>query len=734
MSESNALKSVSYRYDLDGLRGVAIAFVVIFHVFVGRVSGGVDVFLLLSGYFFLGSQLRYADRMRASLNPWWPLWRTIRRLVPALVVVLASVSALVWWVVPSLKEGELVRQLLASLLYYQNWELASQDADYNVASDSVSPLQHLWSMSVQGQFYVGAIALSLGLLALLRMLKLRRTQVSTVAGPILILITIASFIYACILHNQDQGLNYYSTFSRAWELTLGAVLAIYGHRIQLNEKLRSVLAWLGLIMVLSTGLLFDGARVFPGPWTLYPLGGAVFIILGAGTVSTLLSRRSMRWLGDIAYSLYLWHWPLLILTVVYFELTEPSILLGLAVIAVSVGLAHLTYTFVEKPLRQHRARPKNDEYVAWNAFQAMQTNPAARLRGLGGASIATVFVLLLSMAPAYNQKLSDAEDQVLDPHIYPGARALSGAVVPADVDPQPDPELIGDLYPRIGLDRCMAFASQPPAYFPTTASNPDGEEGPCAYGELENFTKTIYLVGGSHAEQYSSVLIEIAKEEGWRIIPQLRQGCPLFLQYDGEYDADNLCARYNHKSLDLLLDAQPDLVLSTSTRPESLTGEGPDYVPEDYERVWELLDEAGIPFLGLRDNPWGWNEDGSPFNRTQCMAQGNSAEECGIDRDVVYSEEDPAEEILAGFDNMRSVDTSDWFCEDDFCPPVIGNVFVYRDHNHISAAYAHSLKEKLRAELKSMFADIDPDKLGDEDDKPTTTFFNEEEDEDDSED
>ncbi|WP_151548809.1 MULTISPECIES: acyltransferase family protein [Corynebacterium] len=725
MSESNALKSVSYRYDLDGLRGVAIAFVVIFHVFVGRVSGGVDVFLLLSGYFFLGSQLRYAERMRASLNPWWPLWRTIRRLVPALVVVLFSVAGLVWWMVPSLKEGTLVKQLLASLLYYQNWELATQDADYNVASDSVSPLQHLWSMSVQGQFYVAAILLSLGLLALLRLLRLRRTRVSTVAGPILILITLTSFIYACILHNQDQGLNYYSTFSRAWELTLGAVLAIYGHRIQLNEKLRSALAVLGLLMVLSTGLLFDGAQVFPGPWTLYPLGGAVFIILGSGPVSTLLSRRSMRWLGDIAYSLYLWHWPLLILSVIYFDLTEPSIVLGVAVIALSVVLAHLTYTLVEKPLRQHRSRPMSDEYVAWSAFQAMQNNSAARLRGLGGASVATVFILLLSMAPAYNQQLSNAEEQTLDPQLYPGALALSGATVPQDVDPQPDPELIGDLYPQIGWDRCMAFSSQPPAYFPTTASNPDGEDGPCAYGELDNFSKTIYLVGGSHAEQYSSALIDIAKEEGWRIIPQLRQGCPLFLQYEGEYDPENTCARYNHKSLDLLLAAQPDLVLSTSTRPQFLSGEGPDHVPYDYERVWELLDEAGIPFLGLRDNPWGWNEDGSPFNRTQCMAQGNSTEECGVDRDLVYAEEDPAKEILDGFDNMRSVDTADWFCEEDFCPPVIGNVYVYRDRNHISEAYAYTLKEKLRAELKKMFADIDPDKLGDPDATPTTTFFDE---------
>ena len=105
----------SYRFDLDGLRGFAIALVVIFHVFVGRVSGGVDVFLLLSGYFFLGSQIRYALRPHPSLNPWWPIWRTVRRLVPTLAVVLVSTLAAVYFMVPQLLTVELARQFTASM-------------------------------------------------------------------------------------------------------------------------------------------------------------------------------------------------------------------------------------------------------------------------------------------------------------------------------------------------------------------------------------------------------------------------------------------------------------------------------------------------------------------------------------------------------------------------------------------------------------------------------------------
>ena len=216
---TESLNKPSYRYDLDGLRGLAIALVVFFHVFIGRVSGGVDVFLLLSGYFFLGSQLRYAARDDASLNPWWPMWRTIRRLVPALALVIGVTVVLVLIATPWLMNIEFAQQISASLLYYQNWELTRQEAAYAAAAPEISPLQHLWSMSVQGQFYLAAIAFALLLAALLRS---RREHITRVAGPILIVITIVSFAYASRFGVYGTPANYYSTFSRLWELSLGA--------------------------------------------------------------------------------------------------------------------------------------------------------------------------------------------------------------------------------------------------------------------------------------------------------------------------------------------------------------------------------------------------------------------------------------------------------------------------------------------------------------------------------
>ena len=243
----NSPRSFRYRYDLDGLRGIAIALVVIYHVFVGRVSGGVDVFLLLSGYFFLGSQLRYAAKPNASLNPWWPIWRTLRRLVPSLVLVIGVTYILVRIFTPELMRTELAQQITATMLYFQNWELARQNADYTAASASTSPLQHMWSMAVQGQFYIMGIAFALILAAIMklrpapdpkRLKQVRFPTVNQIAGPILIVVTVASFAYASRDGLYGTAANYYSTWSRAWELTLGAVLAIYGTKWNISTSYR----------------------------------------------------------------------------------------------------------------------------------------------------------------------------------------------------------------------------------------------------------------------------------------------------------------------------------------------------------------------------------------------------------------------------------------------------------------------------------------------------------------
>lgn len=698
----------AYRYDLDGLRGIAIALVVIFHVFVGRVSGGVDVFLLLSGYFFLGSQLRYAGKDNASLNPWWPIWRTIRRLVPALFLTLGVTALLVVFVARNLGTGELYKQFTASVLYYQNWELSAQNADYTAASASTSPLQHLWSMAVQGQFYIAGIVFALILAAVWKAVRRRREAIVSssrhykvsfdgqqfvfrVAGPILIAVTVASFIYSSRYGLFGTPQNYYSTFSRTWELTLGAVLAIYGSRIKLTSRMSVIASVAGLFMICITGFVITETTAFPGPLTLLPLAGAALVIIGGSSagnpVSAVMSRGVFRWLGNIAYSLYLWHWPLLIVATAYLQQDRPSVLLGAAIIAVSLGLAHFTHRWVEKPLAQHRKRPVSTEKPAATALKQLRSTSAPKGRAFAGVGVAVVAVLLLSMQPRFEARVTDAQrsSQTSNSVDYPGALALNGATVP-DLPYQPDPTLVGKMHPLPTEDGCMVARDTPGDFFSDVKSN--GE--PCVYGDVDSDV-TVALVGGSHAEQWFTPLNELGQEHGFKLVPLVRQDCAIMIE---DPNVDPKCTQWSQLATDRVIAMQPDLVISTSTRPEQADGFGLDIVPVSYTKFWDQLAAANLPTIALRDNPWA-TENGRMSDLSMCLALTDDIQRCTMPRSQVYSEQDPTDALVNTYPLVDFIDTSGWFCPGDSCPPVIGNVVVYRDQNHISEPYASSLKPAL---------------------------------------
>ena len=683
-----------YRFDLDGLRGFAIALVVIFHVFVGRVSGGVDVFLLLSGYFFLGSQVRYALRDGASLNLWWPLWRTIRRIVPALALVVCLTAILVVIFAPSVMNLELARQFTASMLYYQNWQLMSQDAAYAAASVDVSPLQHLWSMSVQGQFYLFGIVLGgIVAVAVVKLGVAPRTARIAVA-IVLALLTVASFAWSARFGLIGEPTNYYSTFSRAWELLLGALLALLPQTVSVPPKYSGLTAGLGVAMIAVTGVVITDTFAFPGPLALLPLGGATLVILSSpdNPVSGLLQSPFFQWLGSKAYALYLWHWPLLIIVTVLGGYDTPPALIGVGVIAVSLLLAQLTHTFVEEPFRQHSPRPTVSDRPVAAARASLRTAPGAA-RAVGGAVIALMTAAVLAVLPVWNHRVSAAAEP-LDPEMYPGAAAVLGAETP-NAPLKPDLEFIGGIFPPMG-ENCMIYREQGPEDFA------DGSD--CVLGDPEAET-TIVLSGGSHVEPLSIPLDELGRKHGFRVVLFVRQQCPIMLgDSSGEVTSPE-CDEWAANAFGRIVELNPDLVISTSTRPAGGAGdavETQDFVPPGYQGFWEGLSEHDIPFLGLRDNPWIFDGLGDPMDPNQCLLAGEAFEDCGIARSAIYANSDPAAPLLDESRKQYSADTSDWYCTGSFCPPAIGNVYIYRDQNHISNAYAASLSPLLWAEIQAV--------------------------------
>ncbi|RDI67956.1 acyltransferase family protein [Nocardia pseudobrasiliensis] len=673
----------AYREDLDGLRGLAIALVVVFHVWMGRVSGGVDVFLVLSGFFFTGLVLRRADTGAVGVGA--TLRRTARRLLPALVVVLAAVVAAALILRPYTQWAELAGQTLASLFYYQNWHLAMTWSDYLAADPSVSPLQHLWSMSVQGQFYLCALLAVTAVAWVCRRIG-RPDRVRVAVGVIVAVAAVASFLYAAHGTADHQGWNYYDTFARGWELLAGAALAAAVAVVAPPRPVRIALAWVGLAGVVLCGwLIVDGVNHFPGPWALLPVCAASAMIVSGNRLAAdrrpwpnrLLSSRSVRWLGDIAYPLYLWHWPILIFYLAERGRPHAGLAGGLAIVAVSVLLAWATHRWIEEPLRG-RVRPRVDPGMP---------RRYTRAAGFAVSGVAVAVVLTTGAWQLVVVHLNSAQAAgVLDPTLYPGAEALvAGAPTP---------------HVRMRPTVLEAPAELPPPTVDGCIADWDTRDVvTCTYGD-QHAARTLAVVGNSHAEHWVPALQALAARHSFKIRVYLKMGCPLTLSDDVSYkgQANPDCRDWSREVIDLLGADRPDWVFTTGTRPRDDIG---DETPAEYLDVWSALAEHGLNTIVIRDTPW-LRRDGVRYKATDCLAAGGNRISCGMARgdalDPVNPELDPA----ARYPNVFPIDLSDAVCEPTVCPVVEGNILIYHDEHHFTASYSHSLAGALGRQLQPL--------------------------------
>jgi peptidoglycan/LPS O-acetylase OafA/YrhL len=341
----------NYRPDIDGLRAVAISLVVVFHVQEDLIPGGfvgVDVFFAISGFLITGIISDALERGTFSLAGFYE--RRIRRIFPALIVVLAAVWILGWYTLLPEDFAGLGRQIVAGAAFASNL-LTYSEVGYFDAAAASKPLLHLWSLGVEEQFY-----LAMPLLLMIAMK--RRSSVPWV----LALGAALSFAGSIILVRYSQPAAFYLPFTRVWELLVGGYLAYAAsHWPSWTIKLqREAVSVAGIVLIAAAACL-SPAAAFPGWWAVPPVLGSILIIAaGPGTlVNRALSCRPAVALGLISYPLYLWHWPLLVL------LRDPNSK-GRWIVALSVVLAAATYLLIERPLRSFRL-PR----VAVTSFAAM---------------------------------------------------------------------------------------------------------------------------------------------------------------------------------------------------------------------------------------------------------------------------------------------------------------------------------------------------------------------------
>ena len=696
-----------YRHDLDGLRGIAIALVAVFHVWFGRVSGGVDVFLTLSGYFFVASLLKHviatggpSSSWKTAVNPWPRLWRLLRRLLPALLLVLAVITALIALVMPKTRWGPLGSEVQASALYYQNWHLAFDSQDYQAADSANSPMQHLWSMSMQGQFFLATLLCALLLGGILKALALRwkafrnPSTVRWIVGVAIGGVAVASFAWANWRHGINQPFTYYDTVARLWEPLAGGLLAVLipqrlardeparASRFAMPAGARDAVGVIARVLIVTCGWWINGVAQYPAAWALVPVGATLALIwIGApssarpgsaatadrGVVSRALAHRRLVWLGSVAYALYLWHWPLLIFYLAWRYQDDVNWFEGTLILAVSLLLAWATTTFVEAPLRSSSG----------GGFSRTYRRILLVLLIIATAISATTVVMW--QRTAANATVNTAN---LDPRLYPGARALlDGAPVPK-VEAQPSPEVVDKDWPITSYDSIISGWKDPSIKVGV-------------YGD-PNATRTVALVGGSHAEYWITALDAIGKQRGFKVTTYLKVGCALttshvFTWFGQKYYQ---CNDWSRRVMDRLAVDKPDVVFTNSTRPVE-NGPG-DFVPTDYTDIFDQFRDRGQRVVAVRDNPWAHGKLKPP----ECLAEGNKPQVCGVPRDLAMAPVDPARAIAPRYPNISFLDFTDGMCTPTYCSAVVGNILVWHDFHHLSATFVRSLTPALDAELQ----------------------------------
>ncbi len=688
-------RSRGARADIQALRAVAVALVVVYHLWPSRLSGGfvgVDVFFVVSGFLITSHLLSRPPRTGRDLASFWA--RRIRRLLPASLLVLGVSLVLTPVLLPDTQWEAAARQSGAASVYLVNWLLADSSVDYLAAQAAASPVQHFWSLAVEEQFYLGWPVLVLALTALAARIGRRGAASWPVIAAGLGTVVVASFAWSVHLTAADPARAYFVTPTRLWELGAGALLAVLvtrpgGLLRGLGAVPRAALAWAGLAAVLVAAVGYDDATPFPGWTAALPVLGTVLVLAAdAGPQSWsptgALGARPVQWLGDVSYSVYLWHWPL----IVFFPAAAGtrSLAGGLAIMVATGLLAAATKVWVEDRFR----RPRADGRLL-----------PAYLFALVGALVAVL--ASAGLVAVVQERQDDARErleQVLagdDPCLGAGflspdrsCPAPTGAPVPAPALAAQDKS---EAYADVSGGRdCWASAPR----FPTVT---------CSFGAAGAGTE-IALVGNSHAGHWLPALQQVAEARGWRIRTYLASQCalsevPQALSTPEHTDA---CARWVERTTRRVAARAPDLVVVSNRISVAARGysyeESPGPYGRGYERVLGRLAEAGLPVLAIHDTP-APGDGGVVDSVPDCVAEHpDDLDACSGPRED-WEPTDPVVDAVAAVDDPRVqvLDLNDRVCGPERCEAVVGGVVVYFDGSHLTATYARTLSRFLAGPL-----------------------------------
>ncbi|MGA8988015.1 acyltransferase family protein [Aeromicrobium sp.] len=670
------------RLDIEGMRTIAVGSVLAAHAGIPFLAGGfvgVDVFFVLSGFLITGLLTReVASSGRVDLANFWA--RRVRRLLPASATVLVFSTIVTFIYLPITQRQAFGGDIVSAALYVVNWRLADRGVDYLAEDIGQSPVQHYWSLAVEEQFYFlwPPLILAIGVLAARRW--------KHVAFGVLGLITAASFVYAVMQTASSPQTAYFVSTTRIWELGIGALLALSVTAVvRLPRVARAVGGWVGIAMIAYAVLFFDTSTAWPGASALVPTVGAGLLIASGlaatpGSPQRLLSLAPMVWIGGLSYSIYLWHWPMLVAA----QATYPDLRLRWTVLLMMVSIvpAWLSHRLIENPIR------------FGSTFKGSR-----RALGMGAALTA----IGVGVGFGLNAPLAQG-DTIREASKAQGVGAVALA------DPSKD-GVDWSVLTSVAAMRPLpadAPADRPSFYDDGSGCQTrpgDSKPKPCVSGDT-TAARTLLIVGDSKIGQWQTVLDRLGRAQGWRLVQLTKSACPFADATITRLDAPVTdCREWGRAALADIAKIKPDLVLTSQGSLTALPGdEGGDAdktraaMVDGLVSFWTTLENAGIPVAALLDNP---APDNAPVY--ECVAQHpKSLNTCAFDQAAAIDRSAaPVQRAAAAkVPGVGVIDLTSSICPDDGrCAPVIGNVLVYRQGSHLTRTYINSMEQQVSRAL-----------------------------------
>ena len=703
---------MEHRRDIEGLRALAVIAVIAYHAGVPLTGGGfvgVDVFLVISGFLITSLLLTEWDGSgRISLTRFYA--RRARRLLPISAAVLAATGlASVIWLEPT-RLDELGVDILAASGFAVNLVLAGRGTDYLAAELAPSAIQHYWSLAVEEQFYVLwpaliLIALRLG----------RRTAVGAVVA-----LTAASALASALLTGPHPTWSYFGLHTRAWELGLGALLAVtLTATRRAPENLRAGLGWIGLVAIGIAIATFDRVEHFPGTWAALPVIGAALVLISGDDnprgVARLLRLSPLQWAGSRSYSLYLWHWPALVIGAAAIG-REPGPLATVALVATSIALAEIGFRLIENPIRRspRLARRSGLSLTVGAGLLAVGAVVGLAVSNVDTTTRTGVIAAAPEPAPALPEVTEpEAEPPEGEPAtVFSSANDEPTASVEATATtttsttssttvPPPTPadaialDAIADaLGARVVPDNLrpsLLEANRDTSPLYGTGCHQYLEERAaqgCVFGDPDGDI-TVAIWGDSHAAQWFSAIDLIAEQRGWRLVSITQGGCPVIdvLTWNRSGDAvfdhcapwrDNVLDRFAEEEVDVVLLGQHYGLLDADSRGAVNASVWAEQLPALLDRVSEtmtpivLIDSPDPP----EDVPTCLSEHPEEIEVCEPGAPGNTENAVAATIREITAER-----------GVGTIDPRPWLCVEDRCPVVVGDILVYRDSHHLSDTF-----------------------------------------------